>query len=123
MRATFDSLRRLRPYLGTFVEIAVKGASAAAMEEAAEAAFAAIRTVHRLMSFHDESNDVSRLNQSGFETAVTVHPWTFQVLETALDLHRRSNGTFDIRIAPYLQKHGLLPCHFGGSFTPSMSRT
>ncbi len=119
MLATFDSLRRLRPYLGTFVEIAVEGASAAAMEEAVEAAFAAIRTVHMLMSFHDGDSDVSRLNQSAFETAVTVHPWTFQVLETALDLHCRSKGTFDIRIAPYLQKNGLLPYHFGGSPTPA----
>jgi thiamine biosynthesis lipoprotein len=119
MLATFDSLRRLRPYLGTFVEIAVEGASAAAMEEAVEAAFAAIRTVHMLMSFHEEDSDVSRLNQSAFETTVTVHPWTFQVLETALDLHCRSDGTFDIRIAPYLQKHGLLPYHFGGSLTPA----
>jgi FAD:protein FMN transferase len=118
MLATFDSLRRLRPYLGTFVEIAVEGASAAAMEEAVEAAFAAIRTVHMLMSFHEEDSDVSRLNQSAFETTVTVHPWTFQVLETALDLHCHSDGTFDIRIAPYLQKHGLLPYHFGGPLTP-----
>jgi thiamine biosynthesis lipoprotein len=103
----------LRPLLGTFVEVAVTGASAADMEAAVEAAFAAIGTVHRLMSFHDEESDVSRLNHGAFEAATGVHRWTFQVLEAALDFHRRSNGLFDIRIAPALQQLGLLPYHAG----------
>jgi hypothetical protein len=78
-----------------------------------EAAFVAIGTVHRLMSFHDEESDVSRLNRGAYETAIRVHPWTFEVLEIALDLHGQSNGMFDIRIAPALQKLGLLPYHGG----------
>jgi len=106
-----DNIRRLRPLLGTFVEVAVAGAAVADMEAAVEAAFAAIGTVHRLMSFHDEASDVSRLNHGAFEAATGVHRWTFQVLEAALDIHRRSNGLFDIRIAPALQQFGLLPYH------------
>ncbi|TPW00539.1 MAG: hypothetical protein USCAAHI_00011 [Beijerinckiaceae bacterium] len=66
-----------------------------------------------VMSFHDEGSDVSRLNRGAYETAIRVHPWTFEVLEIALDLHSRSNGMFDIRIAPALQKLGLLPYHGG----------
>ena len=113
MPPTCDNIRRLRPLLGTFVEVAVAGAAVAAMEAAVEAAFAAICTVHRLMSFHDEESDVSRLNHGAFEAATGVHHWTFQVLEAALDFHRRSNGMFDIRIAPALQRFGLLPYHAG----------
>ena len=113
MPLTCDNIRRLRPLLGTFVEVAVAGAAVADMEAAVEAAYAAIRTVHRLMSFHDEESDVSRLNHGAFEAATGVHRWTFQVLEAALDFHRRSNGLFDIRIAPALQKFGLLPYHAG----------
>jgi FAD:protein FMN transferase len=115
MQATCDNVRRLRPLLGTFVEIAATGADVADMVAAVEAAFVAIGTVHRLMSFHDEDSDLSRLNRGAFETAIGVHPWTFQVLETALDLHSRSNGMFDLRIAPVLQNLGLLPYH-GGEF-------
>jgi hypothetical protein len=48
--ATCDNIRRLRPLLRTFVEVAVAGAAVADMEAAVEAAFAAIGTVHRLMS-------------------------------------------------------------------------
>lgn len=113
MPATCDNIRRLRPLLGTFVEIAVADAEAVEMEAAVEAAFAAIGTVHRLMSFHDQESDVSRLNLGASETAIGVHSWTFQVLETALDLHRRSNGMFDIRTAPVLLTLGLLPYREG----------
>ncbi|MFZ0508064.1 MAG: FAD:protein FMN transferase [Methylocella sp.] len=111
MPPTCDNIRRLRPLLGTFVEVAVSGAAVVDMAAAVEAAFAAIGTVHRLMSFHDEESDVSRLNRGASEAATGVHRWTYQVLEAALDFHRRSNGLFDIRIAPVLQKFGLLPYH------------
>jgi thiamine biosynthesis lipoprotein len=104
-------LRRARPLLGTFVEIAVVGAPPAKLEAAVDAAFATIATVHRFMSFHDEASDVSRLNRDGVAQAVVVHPWTFEVLDIACDLHRRSNGVFDIAVAPALQNLGLLPRH------------
>jgi thiamine biosynthesis lipoprotein len=102
-------MRRARPLLGTFVEITVAGAPAAEMEAAVEAAFAAVATVHRLMSFHDEASDLGRLNRNAFNHPVAVHRWTFEVLDIAHDLHRRSAGIFDIGIAPALQAIGLLP--------------
>jgi FAD:protein FMN transferase len=104
-----DSMRRARPLLGTFVEIAVAGAPPAEMEAAVEAAFGAVATVHRLMSFHDEASDIGRLNRGAFDHPVAVHPWTFEVLDIALDFHRRSAGVFDIGVAPALQALGLLP--------------
>ena len=104
-------VRRARPLLGTFVEIAVTGASPDALEAAIDPAFAAIETVHRLMSFHDDDSDVSRLNREAFAGPVSVHPWTFEVLATALDLYRKSDGVFDVAVAPVLQNLGLLPRH------------
>jgi thiamine biosynthesis lipoprotein len=79
------------------------------MTTAVEDAFDAIARIHRCMSFHDPASDVSRLNQHAAAGAVTVDPWTFQVLETAVELHRRSAGLFDVGIAPVLQQAGLLP--------------
>jgi len=104
-----DSMRRARPLLGTFVEIAVAGAPPVEMEAAVEAAFTAVATVHRLMSFHDPQSDVSRLNREAFAGAVPVHAWTYQVLEAAIELNRQSSGVFDITVAPLLQQRGLLP--------------
>jgi len=109
MEAAPDSLRRARPLLGTFVEIAVAGAAIPAMEAAVEAAFAAIAKVHRLMSFHEPDSDVSRLNRGAAASEVRVHDWTYRVLETACDLHHRSAGIFDVAVAPALQELGVLP--------------
>ena len=102
-------MRRAKPLLGTFVEIAVAHAAPEVMAAAVEDAFDAIARVHRCMSFHDPASDVSRLNQHAAAGAVTIDPWTFQVLETAVELHRRSAGLFDVGIAPVLQEAGLLP--------------
>ena len=103
------SIRRTQPLLGTFVEIAAAGADRSGLQEAVDAAFAAVAEVHRLMSFHEPHSDVSRLNREAFTHAVSVHAWTYQVLETAIGLNRQSSGVFDVMIAPLLQQHGLLP--------------
>jgi thiamine biosynthesis lipoprotein len=104
-----SELRRARPLLGTFVEIAVEATDGRAAAQAVEAAFAAVATAHRLMSFHDPRSDVSRLNRCAAAGAVCVHPWTFQVLTTAVEFNRRSRGLFDVAVAPVLQGLGLLP--------------
>jgi FAD:protein FMN transferase len=109
MAAACASIRRARPLLGTFVEIAVAGEASDTLEAAVEAAFSAVATVHRLMSFHEPGSDVSRLNRDAAARAVEVHDRTYEVLVTAVDLHRRSGGAFDISVAPALQRLGLLP--------------
>src|SRR5215471_2997844 len=108
MEAAHASIRRARPLLGTFVEIAATGSTVDAAEAAVEAAFSAVATVHRLMSFHDTDSDVSRLNRGAALHAVKVDHRTYQVLETARDLHRRSGGMFDISVASAPQRLGLL---------------
>src|SRR6266581_5594224 len=102
MQITSDSIRRARPLLGTFVEIRAAGAEAAKMQAAVNAAFQAVADVHRLMSFHEPDSDVSRINREARVRPVRVHAWTFQVLEAAVDMHRRSKGIFDVTVAPTL---------------------
>jgi FAD:protein FMN transferase len=109
MAKAFASMRRARPLLGTFVEIEVLGATEPDMMAAIETAFDAVAKVHRLMSFHEADSDVSRLNREAQHKPTAVHAWTFAVLETAVELRRRSGGVFDIAIAPALQAMGLLP--------------
>lgn len=117
-----DSIRRKQPLLGTFVEIAAAGAARGDLQEAVDDAFAAVAEVHRLMSFHDPESDVSRLNREAFADAVPVHAWTYQVLETAIELSRQSSGVFDVTVAPLLQQHGLLP-RGAGDAAPAVART
>jgi thiamine biosynthesis lipoprotein len=111
LRTGSNRIRRARPLLGTFVEVQVGGAPQAEMNAAIEAAFEAVANVHNLMSFHESGSDVSRVNAEASARPVRVHPWTFRVLQAALDLHRLSAGAFDIAVAPRLQQLGLLPRH------------
>jgi len=103
------SVRRARPLLGTFDEISVCGDDQSRIDRALDAAFDTVAKVHGLMSFHQADSDVGRLNREAATRPVSVHPWTFQVLQTALALHDRTAGLFDITIAPVLQDRGLLP--------------
>jgi thiamine biosynthesis lipoprotein len=109
MATASDKVRRARPLLGTFVEIEVAGTVKAEMNAAIDAAFEVVASVHRLMSFHEPDSDVSRLNREAWIRPVSVHAWTFEVLQAAVKMHRRSNGMFDISVAPALQAMGLLP--------------
>ena len=99
--------RRARPLLGTLVEITVCGDDAARIAEAVEAAFTAVATVHRLMSFQDRASDVTRLNRCAARSTVRVHPWTFAVLEEARQVAEASHGLFDITVAAVLARRGL----------------
>lgn len=103
------SARRARPLLGTFVEVAAYAAARPVVDAAIEEAFQALAEVHGLMSFHERSSDVSRLNREAADHPVPVHPLTYRVLEAALELHRRSAGVFDVGVAPAMEMLGLLP--------------
>jgi thiamine biosynthesis lipoprotein len=102
-------MRHAKPLLGTFVEIAVADPPSATTDAAIDAAFDAVARVQALMSFHDPQSDVSRLNGAAGTGAITVDLWTFEVLAAAAELHHRSDGLFNVAIAPVLQTLGLLP--------------
>jgi FAD:protein FMN transferase len=78
-------------------------------DAAVTAAFEAVARVQGLMSFHEADSDVSRLNREAAFRRVKVDDWTFTVLQAAVEMHRRSNGVFDVAVAPTLQSMGLLP--------------
>lgn len=102
-------LRRAKPLLGTFVEIRARAEEEACVRVGLTSAFAAVSEVHRLMSFHEPTSDVTRLNREAFSNPIRVHQWTWQVLARAQEFAVRSRGAFDITIAPLLSKWGYLP--------------
>ncbi len=104
-----ETIRRCRPLLGTFVEVTVSGLQEAKLVGAVDAAFSAIATVQRLMSFHDPASEISELNRLAARRAVPVNPWTYEVLRAARTLAIESAGAFDITLAPLLQQWGYLP--------------
>ncbi|MEP6686582.1 MAG: FAD:protein FMN transferase [Verrucomicrobiota bacterium] len=111
MKSASSEQRRMRPLLGTFVEISVRGAPECVLHRAIDRGFAAIERVHRLMSFHDPASDVSKLNRAKAGRIVPVHAWTHQVLRHAQRFSVASDGSFDITIAPALVRWKFLPRH------------
>jgi thiamine biosynthesis lipoprotein len=74
------------------------------------------------MSFHAPDSDVSRLNRARADEETVVHGWTYAVLEAGAQLHRASNGSFNVAVAPALQCLGLLPCSGRqASITPALA--
>ncbi|HEY7168746.1 MAG TPA: FAD:protein FMN transferase [Candidatus Binatia bacterium] len=106
MKSRSSEIRRARPLLGTLVEIGAEGANAAA---GIEAAFGEIETIHRLMSFHEENSDVSRINRARPGEILRIDHRTYEVLRCAQEMSRLSSGAFDVTVGGRLVEEGFLP--------------
>lgn len=106
-----NEIRRCRPLLGTFVEVAVVHDDEVQAQRAINTAFAAVERVHNLMSFHDPQSEVSRLNCLAADHKVFVSSQTCQVLKRAKEFYEHTQGVFDITVGPQLIDRGLLPRH------------
>jgi FAD:protein FMN transferase len=108
-RSRKTELRRLRPFLGTFVEIRTCGLKEQDAVAAIDRAFAEIATIEERMSAHDPKSDLGRFFNAAPNEIVSVHPWTFEVIGYALKLHRLSEGAFDITVGSILERNRYLP--------------
>lgn len=104
-----ETLRRAKPLLGTLVGVEVRSADPDLTYAATHAAFDAIHSVHRLMSFHDEQSDISRINRAAPGVAVQVDARTALLLRLALEISVASHGAFDCTVGSALVQHRLLP--------------
>lgn len=98
-------LTRCQPHLGTLVEITVPEAAAGAIV----GAFVAITQVQARMSFHAADSDLAMLRKARPGETVAVAPATIEVLRLALELHRETNGLFDVTVGRELVRGGFLP--------------
>ena len=102
-------LRRMRPMLGTFVEVGACGPAAA---DAIGAAFASLEDAQAWWSFHAPDSELSRLNRAA-GARVHLRPQTLRLLRLATAVMRRSAGAFDCTVGGLLVRQGTLPDHGG----------
>lgn len=102
-------MRRCRPLLGTFVEIAIQDQDERKLLSAIDSGFRAVERVQSLMSAHDPESDLSRLNQHGFRGPVKMNDETFEVIHRGIRLAEQSKGAFDITVGATLARWGFLP--------------
>ena len=96
----------------------MEGADEATLHRAANDAFNAIARVHRLMSFHSDSSDVTRLNRQAHREPVDVDAETWKVLEIAGRVSRATQGVFDITVGGSMMQHDALPRMTDASLDP-----
>jgi thiamine biosynthesis lipoprotein len=87
--------------MGTVVDLTIWSADPAGAAAAADAVFAELARIDRLMSHFIASSDVERLNAAAGGAAVAIDPETLRVLETAQDVARRSGGIFDVTVGGF----------------------
>ncbi len=109
--------KRLRPLLGTFVEIGVV-ATGLKYEVGVTKAFDAIEKIQRLLSFQDPNSDLSILNQS-YSQEVVLNPISIRVLRLAQSMTRASGGLFNFTVGGKLIDLGVLPNHSKKAVLPS----
>jgi thiamine biosynthesis lipoprotein len=103
-------MRRAQPWLGTLVDVTLADrADDETLRKAFDCGFAEIGRVHQLMSFHEATSDVSRINHAQPGEALVVHRHTYNVLRIAETIKEVSNGAFNIACAPCLVEWGHLP--------------
>lgn len=105
MGTTDHLVRRARPSLGTIVEIGVSPEH----ESTLNAGFGEIIRIHQLMSFHETTSDLAKLRAATAGELIELGPDTISVLRISGDLHRSTNGLFNIAIGRQLIRTGFLP--------------
>jgi thiamine biosynthesis lipoprotein len=100
--------KRIRPLLGTFVEISISCDD----NEVFQNAFSKIKKIHDLLSLHRPDSELSQLNSS-LNTKKLLSVESVDILKKSLDLMKKSQSLFDITIGGMLQKKNVIPTHPG----------
>ncbi|OGL46080.1 MAG: hypothetical protein A2161_17365 [Candidatus Schekmanbacteria bacterium RBG_13_48_7] len=95
--------KEIRMIMGTYVEIQIWSSQIEKAREIINEAFSAVEQVDRNMSHYRPDSIISELNrQSG--SSYKIHDRdTFQVIKTATEISKLSNGAFDITIGPLMK--------------------
>jgi FAD:protein FMN transferase len=99
--------------MGTRIAIELWAEDPAQGREAVEAVLAEMRRIDRAMSTYKPGSEVSIVNATAAKGPVHISPELFDLLSTALDYSRVTQGAFDITYASvgylYDFRHGIRP--------------
>jgi FAD:protein FMN transferase len=101
--------RRMRPLLGTYVEIGAVGADAST-QRALNEAFSAIEAIQASLSFQDPDSELSRLNRAPGRW-VAASRIALRVLQLARAIGVASGERFNCTVGGQMVRWGALPDH------------
>ena len=97
-----------RNAMATRFEIVVHGDDEASLRAAAEEALNEIQRIEAQLSLYRPDSEVAHLNARAARDWVRVSPEVFRLLEQAADLSSKTDGAFDITIAPLVRCWGFM---------------
>ena len=115
---TGNIIKRMKPLLGTFVEIGFCESDALSASDIFDQAFKSIVEIEQQMSFHNPLSALSRLNFTGTQPGqwIDLPSETLDVLQKAKMLSEKTNGLFNCTVGGYLVNRQKLPNHFVHDF-------
>ncbi len=93
--------------MATRFEVILHGDDPARLRGAGEEALAEIQRLDRELSFYDAGSEISRINARAAIEPVRPDPRVFRLLARCRELHRLTDGAFDITIAPLMRAWGF----------------
>lgn len=93
--------------MGTTFTVVLYGEDRDRMEAAAEAAFAEVRRLDRMLSNFRPASEWSRVNREAAEYPVRVSRELFELLAACVRYSRASQGAFDITVGPLMKVWGF----------------
>jgi len=100
-----------REAMATRFEIVLHGAHGVALRAAGEEALDEIQRLEAQLSLYQPTSELSFINARAAKESVRVEPGLFRLLQQAQDFSRRTQGAFDVTIAPLMRCWGFM----GGS--------
>lgn len=100
---TLVAVHRQRYAMGTMFDIVAYHPSRSEAERAITRAMDEIGRLDRVLSHYTSDSDLSRLIREGRRGFVGVEPSLFEVIQESILFSRRSNGAFDVTIAPVVK--------------------
>lgn len=107
MAQTISSFSRMEYIMGTLFTIEVYSPSTTQAERALDEAFKVIRHYDQVLSHYKANNELARVLKTAHLHPTPISPTLYQSIEEALLLSQRTNGYFDITIAPLITLWGF----------------
>lgn len=93
--------------MGSTYTIVAYHNSRAVLERAVDEAFEEVRRLDDLLSNYKSRSEWSRMNREAAEQPVRVPPEMFELLAACLEYSRKTDGAFDISVAPLVKVWGF----------------
>lgn len=100
----FEQTRLL---MGTFAKIEIFGKESELSRKAAGEAFAEIKRIEDLLSRYNPQSQLSQINENAGKPPVVVDREVLSLVKEAVEINRKSQGSFDITIAPVVKLWGF----------------